>query len=66
MNHPGSEGWRPGLVRAVLSLALSFAAAEVPAHRGELRWRPAAVLMVGEPTPGLVSRRRGTVTMMGS
>ena len=51
------------LVRAVLSLALTFAAAEVPSHRAELRWRPVAVLPVGEPTPGLAGRSRSAGTM---
>ena len=63
MSRPGSEGWRPVLVRAVLSLALTFAAAEVPSHRAELRWRPVAVLPVGEPTPGLAGRSRSAGTM---
>jgi len=50
-------------VQAMLSLALTFTAAEVPSHRADLRWRPVAVLPVGEPTPGLAGRSRRAVTM---
>lgn len=59
MNRRGSERVRRAVIRSFLSGWLSVAPGEVPLHRVMPGERPAAVLMVGEPTPSLAYRAAG-------
>jgi len=63
VNRPGSETsfselWRRALAGSLLSGLLSLGTWEPPPWRLEPRPEPAAMLMVGEPTPGLAYRTR--------
>lgn len=62
MSLPGCEPVSPLRLAAagsLLSSLLSLGLGEPPAWRLEPRPAPAAVLMVGEPTPGLAYRPAG-------
>jgi hypothetical protein len=59
VNRPGSEGGRAlgrALASSLLSGFLSLGTWEPPPWRLEPRPPPAAMLVVGEPTPGLAYR----------
>jgi len=56
VSRPGSDRLRRALAGSLLSGLLSLGAGYPPPWRLEPRSAPAAMLMVGEPTPGLAYR----------
>lgn len=63
--HLAREAARRALATAVLVGVLSFAGEELPAWRLEPRPAPAAVLLVGDPTPGIAYPPVGRLGTIG-